>query len=288
MTVGAMVQALSERFQAVSDSPRLDARLLTGKVLQRNAAWILANAPRDLEAEELAAIEALALRRETGECIAYLLGEREFYGRNFLVGPGVLVPRPETEILVEWLLEDYDDAPRRLLDICTGTGCIPLTLALERPRWQIAGSDISPDALDWACRNRQALQVPQVELFLADALSTIADGSLDLISANPPYVPGAETSARLAEGWTEPRLALDGGPDGLDFYRRFFPELLRCLCPGGRGYVEIGDGQAPALMRMAADCGFAEVLCRSDLQELPRTLRLTKSPNTVDKHDNSR
>jgi release factor glutamine methyltransferase len=228
---------------------------------RREAAWLLAAAwgveeltlrlhpEREVPADVECRYHEWLGRRAAGEPAHHLKGSCPFWGRNFEVSPAALVPRPETELLVETALELNLSNEARLLDIGTGSGCIALTLAAERPRWRVSAVDRSPAALAVAQRNRERLGVG-VSLFMGDLASAVAP-PWDLVVANLPYVPTAEIRRVPVEVRHDPQAALDGGEDGLDVVRRLLSDLPRILRICGAAILEIGDGQAEAVAAAA-------------------------------------
>ena len=226
----------------------------------------------------------LAARREKREPVSFITGRREFWGLRFAVGPAVLTPRPETELIVETVLEllgDRRNAPLAIADVGTGSGCLAVTLALEFPGAAMTGTDISSDALAVACRNAAAHGVADriawIEAPLADWLAGSAtDGAgtgVDLLVANLPYVPTGEVATLPPEvRLHEPRIALDGGPDGLDPLRELLHGAPSRLNPDAQVIVEIGKGQADALRDLVGTVpGVVLLDIRPDLRGIPRT-----------------
>ncbi len=223
----------------------------------------------------LSAIES----RSRGRPVAYITGVKEFWGRDFAVSDAVLVPRPDTELLVDLCLE-LGDARSRLRDgglslheCCAGSGAVAISVAADRPAWKFSASDISLAALDQARSNAGRL-LPgtrpggDIEFLKSDLLEEV-DGCFDLILANPPYVE-TELARQLAALWGEPALALDGGADGLDLIRRLLPEAAARLVPGGWLLVEADPGQSSELRGLFADAGFLHVRTARDLGGLER------------------
>lgn len=246
-----------------SESGRLDAELLLGQVLDYDRIKLITDATRPLSPEELGAYRALHKRRRRGEPVAYLRGERAFYGRDYYVDQRVLVPRPETEHLVEVALRRtrHLDLCARVLDLCTGSGCVAITLQKERPTTTVHATDISGDALEVAGRNcrRHSARVGLSQADLFDGLEALR-GRLDLITANPPYIapPGMdELAPDIREH--EPHLALAGGRDGLEVIRRIVSEAPGMLARGGILAVEIGAGQADDVATLFAEAGLTEL-----------------------------
>jgi release factor glutamine methyltransferase len=194
--------------------------------------------------------EELILRRIAREPVAYIIGRREFWSLDFAVGPGVLIPRPETETLVEQVLKHFPDraTPLDVLDLGTGTGCLLVAVLSEYPNARGAGIDSSPAALGWARRNVQK-HGSNAGLIQGDFAA--ATGTYDVILANPPYIRTKDIATLAPEvGLYEPAQALDGGADGLDAYRALAPEIERLLKAGGLAFLEIGAGQGPAVGKL--------------------------------------
>jgi release factor glutamine methyltransferase len=246
-----------------SRTGRLDAELLLGQVLGCDRVRLVIDGQRPLAPGELGAYRALHKRRRLGEPVAYLRGEREFYGRPFVVDRRVLVPRPETEGLVEVALARTRRLGlcARVLDLCTGSGCVAVTLAKERPTTEVWASDVSADALDVARANALRLGA-RVGLRRADLYQGLdaLRGELDLVTANPPYIPSDELATLPVDVREfEPRSALDGGSDGLALLRRLVDGARLMLAPGGVLAVEVGAGQAAAVRRLFAQAGFGAI-----------------------------
>jgi release factor glutamine methyltransferase len=268
-TVRRVLGWTTQHFEKLGlDSPRLTAELLLAHVLRTSRVRLYTNLEQPLEPSELAAYRGLIARRAAGEPTSYLTGTREFYGRTFAVDPRVLVPRPETELLVGAVLQAVPrDAEVRILDLCTGSGCVGITLALERTRARLLATDASPGAVEVARANAAALgAADRFEARLGDLFAPLAGESpFDVVVANPPYVPVGELPTLSPEVRREPSLALDGGPDGLDVVRRIAAEAPRRLVPGGLLALEIGDGQGPAVHSLLETAGYASVRIERDL-----------------------
>ncbi|WP_437656878.1 peptide chain release factor N(5)-glutamine methyltransferase [Sorangium sp. So ce1182] len=246
-----------------ASSARLDAELLLGKVLGIDRVGLLIDGERPLDRAELAAYRALHQRRRAGEPVAYLLGVREFYGRPFRVDPRVLIPRPDTEILVEVGLARTRRLAlsARVLDLCTGSGCVAVSLACERPTGRVLGVDISDGALAVARENALRLGAVNAGFLRADLFAGVPPGlRFDLITANPPYIPDEDVAALQIDirGY-EPHLALAGGADGLSFTRRIVAGAPAWLARGGALALEVEAGKAGAVAELLAAAGFVEV-----------------------------
>lgn len=271
----SVAEALREaagRLAATSDSARLDAELLMAEVMGVSRGELLL---RHMQDEAPAAFEALVLRRERHEPVAYILGRKEFYGREFAVAPGVLIPRMDSETTVAAALEARPK-PRRVLECGVGSGALLLTVLAEAGGGEGVGIDRSEDALAIAALNasRHAAGVG-ITLLLRDwSLPGWADdlGRFDLILANPPYVEDDAPIEPDVRRW-EPEGALFAGPEGLDDYRILLPQLSALLAENGVAVLEIGATQAEAVSAIAADAGFASEL-RCDLGGRPRALVL--------------
>jgi release factor glutamine methyltransferase len=263
-TIARVLRFATEDFQKRSHaSPRLDAELLLGDVLGVDRVQLLVQSSRLLTTSELGRFREVIRRRRAGEPVAYILGRREFYGRTFLVDPRALVPRPETELLVEVALRrtSHRHLSGRALDLCTGSGCVAISFALDRRTWQVTATDISEDALELARRNAEALgAVWGMDFRAGDLFGAVPSTSrFELILSNPPYIPTAEIPGLMADVRDfEPTLALDGGPDGLSFYTRLAEEAPLHLVKGGVLAVEVGAGQATDVAALFARAGMVE------------------------------
>lgn len=234
---------------------RAEARILVGHALGLERAAMIARPEAEVDS---ARFEPLLRRREAGEPLAYILGSREFYGRAFLVNRDVLIPRAETETLVEAALSA---SGVRVLDVGAGSGCVGVTLALEDPSRRMTAVDLSSGALAVASSNGSALGAP-IGFVQGDLTGPFQDGAFDLVVTNPPYV---ETDARLSDDVRrEPALALFAGQDGMDVYRRLAREAGRVLSPDGLLLTEVGDGQAPRVAAIFQAEGWTETARHRD------------------------
>lgn len=251
------------------DSPRLTAEVLLAHALSCDRVRLYLDFDKPLGDPELAAYRDLVRRRGDGEPTAYLVGEKEFYGRAFAVDARVLVPRPETELLVEAALAAL---PRggRLLDLCTGSGAIGITIALERPDVRVLATDASEDALA-AARENAARLGAVVELAHGDLWAAVhGDERFDVIASNPPYVPSGELAGLSREVRREPCIALDGGQDGLALLRRIVAGAPARLVPGGALVLEMHERHLDEVPRLCLHAGFERAEARRDLAGLPR------------------
>lgn len=259
------------------DAPRLDAELLLAHALNLRRLDLFLDPDRPLYPEELAAYKSLIIRRGKREPTAYILGKRAFWTLELAVGPGVLIPRPETERVVEAILERLPDrtGSYTLLDVGIGSGAILFSLLEEFPNAQGLGIDLTPAALAWAAKNAQHLGLTErVQLWTGDLLAPLgADLLLDAIVANPPYVATHEWGNLAPEiQLFEPSSAFLAGKDGLDLYRRLLPQTMAHLQSGGWLAVEIGAIQGEAVADLARRAGFTAVAILPDYARLPRVV----------------
>lgn len=266
--IADLLAQAAAKLSEISDSPRLDAEVLlalaTGKTRAHFRAWPEKHPAAEEEAVFLSFLES----RLRGRPIAHITGVREFWSREFLVGPEVLIPRPETELLVELALERIPkDLPARIADLGTGSGAIAITLGLERPQASVTALDLSPEALALAQQNAARLGAENVQFCLSDWFAALPDGErFDLVVGNPPYI--AEDDPHLAQGDVrfEPLLALASGPDGLSAIRRIVQQAPHWLNPGGWLLLEHGYDQAEAVRTLLSAAGLAQVGSFADLQ----------------------
>jgi release factor glutamine methyltransferase len=254
-----------------SPTPRLDAELLIGHALGLSRIDLYVHHDRPLSEPELAAVRALLERRAAREPIAYIIGSWGFRGLTLAVDRRVLVPRPETEQLVDLCLELVGGAEAAsVLDVGTGSGAIALALKAERPGWRVAGSDASADALELARANGAALGL-DVEWLSGDLLEPAAGRSFDLVVSNPPYIAEAEITGLEPEvrDW-EPRQALVAGPAGNELLERLVAGAPAALAEGGRLVVECGAGQAQAVAAGMRGAGYGQVDVRRDFAGIER------------------
>jgi release factor glutamine methyltransferase len=274
---GRLLGWLSENLASVSETPSLDASVLLAAVLGTSRSWVLAHPEVSLSSTQEANLKQALARLLDGEPLPYIVGEWEFYGMRFKVTPAALIPRPETELLVEEALQWLTLHPtrRRALDIGTGTGCIAASLAANCPDLVCTAIDISPAALLLAAQNiRQHHLERRVSLVQASLLTAIAPACCDLLCANLPYIPSRDL-AHLQVAHFEPVLALDGGGDGLAVINALMADMNRVLSPGGLALLEIEERQTNAVQALA-DHWFplAQIEVLPDLAGKPRLLRI--------------
>ena len=256
-----------------ADRARMDCELLLMHVLERNKAWIMTHGEDDVADEACGRFVELLERRYRGEPIQHLTGECEFYGLPFKVTRDVLVPRPDTEHLVEKVVELAQRfEPPRIVDVGTGSGAIAVSLAHTLPDAYVTATDLSELALAVAGENAARNQVGgRVRFVHGDLLAPVAGEQFDIVASNPPYVPNTERALIAVEVREyEPALALFGGEDGLDVYRRLIPAAFAVLAPDGFLALEIGFSQAQAVQDLLEAAGFVEPELTADLQGIPR------------------
>jgi release factor glutamine methyltransferase len=262
---------LASVLQIPEPQARREVRMLLTRALGADPVLLLAHPERVPEARRTPAYAQMFARRIGGEPMAYVLSEREFYGLLFEVTPAVLIPRPETELLVEMALERLaEDRAKTVLDLGTGSGCVGVSLAKLRPMARIVATDLSQAALVVAERNARRYGLVNVEFRAASWFEPLVGERFDVIVSNPPYV--AEQDPHLSRGGLsfEPSLALTAGPDGLDALRTIVSQAPRHLCPGGSLLVEHGFGQAEAVAQLLRSAALTDVIARTDLAGIPR------------------
>jgi release factor glutamine methyltransferase len=275
--IRAALEVATRRLARTSPSPRLDAELLLAHLLEATRATLLAHDTEPLAEGARVAYEALVARRANGEPVAYLLGRREFWTLTLTVGPGVLVPRPETELLVEAALESLAGRTTpRVLDLGTGSGAIGLAIASARPDAQVDLVDASPDALEIAETNRRRLGIGNARTLPGDWFAGLAQARYDAILSNPPYLADADPHLASAELAHEPPVALVAGPTGLEALATIATGALAHLAPGGLLALEHGATQGEAVRGLLARAGFGAVRTRLDLAGLERATQGTR------------
>jgi len=272
LRIDAALEDACRRLAAASDSARLDAELLLARAIDVPRSYLFAHPEDVLDALAVARFEATLARRLAGEPMAYITGRREFWSLDLMVTPATLVPRPETELLVDLALREI---PRRaeweILDLGTGSGAIALALARERPLCRVTATDADRDALAVAAQNARHLQIPNVEFVAGDWTAPVAGRRFQVIVSNPPYVRADDPALDALR--REPRAALVGGTDGLDAIRILARDCKPLLGNDGVMLIEHGADQATAVERLLADQGWTDIRCHSDYAGLPRVTR---------------
>jgi len=285
-----IAQAIAEgaaRLQASQvDEERRTAGVLLSHALGIDRTQLLTRSEEEIARSDYEEYLQLVERRAAGEPLQYITGHQEFYGLDFMVTPAVLIPRPETEFLVERVITITNGFPKEvsplIVDIGTGSGCIAITLAVNLLRARVIATDISGAALEVARANARRHRVgDRIQFIEGDALEPLArlglEGAVDILASNPPYVEEATSKLvqREVREW-EPHTSLFAGADGLDFYRRLLLDAPRYLKPGGYLVCEIGYGQLDAILELAGASRLKVVDVTRDLQGLPRTLAMRR------------
>lgn len=270
---GELLAGARERLAALPHAePRLEAELLLAEATGCRRETLLAWPERVPAPGQAQRFAALLARRLAGEPIAHLRGRQAFWKQELRVTPDTLIPRPETELLVELALELLPaTVPLVVADAGTGSGAIALALALERPAWTLLALDLSPGAAVVAADNLRREGATNAWVIRADWLAPLAPASLDALIANPPYIPSTNPHLTRGDLPHEPRTALAAGPEGLDAFRRLIPQARTRLKPGGLLALEHGFDQAPAVRDLLTAAGFTGVATRVDLAGQPRS-----------------
>ena len=274
-----VLDATAVRLSPLSDTPQMDAEVLAAHILNKPRTWLLAHDDSAFDPTTVYTLESLVQRLERGEPLPYVIGHWEFFGLDFDLTPDVLIPRPETELLVEraipWL--QSSSQRRSIADIGTGCGCIAVSIAAHIPSAHILATDISSAALEVAGNNANKHHVEnQIEFIECDILpkSSSNESRFDLICANLPYIPTGKLQSLPIYG-REPALALDGGDDGLDLFRRLLAVVPKHLAPGGRMLLEIEATRGPAALSLAYDAfEESEIHLYQDLAQQDRLLEI--------------
>jgi release factor glutamine methyltransferase len=267
-TTAETVRGAAQRLKSCSESPRLDAELLLGKVLGVSRSVLIARNDERITADQQRVFGELIARRADGEPIAYLTGSREFWSLPLTVTPAVLVPRPETECLVERALDLARQEVGSVLDLGTGSGAIALAIACERPHWRITAVDISPPALDVAAHNARALKIANIDWRLGNWFDAVPGENFDLIVANPPYV--ASSDPALIHLCAEPTQALAAGATGLEALSAIIAQAPFHLRPRGWLILEHGATQAAQVAQLLERQGFSSIRTYPDFSGTPR------------------
>lgn len=291
MTIQQLINT-RKAFLPHSSTPALDAMLLLAHALGLEREELYARLSSRPDQAAVACYDGFIERRAAGEPVAYITGYKEFYGLRFRVAPQALIPRPDTETLVEWVLgaghgaeADAGAGELRLHDCCTGTGAIAIALRHERPAWQVSASDISRESgelfrINWRTHIGGRPPWRQQDIFrpvggAGAGAGAAAGGAVKyhVITANPPYLSDAETAERLSEGWREPALALEGGEDGLEIICRVIQEAGEHLLPGGFLYLEAAESQMEEIFIILKNEGFSDIEYKRDLSGMKRVAR---------------
>lgn len=270
-TLNTILRGAVERLRATSTSPHLDAQLLLGHCLKQSLAWILAHPERLIDGSARTRFNRLVDRRCRGEPVAYLTGVREFWALSLRVSPATLVPRPETELVVERALANIPpDADWRVADLGTGSGAIALAIAHERPLCRLLATDFCNDALQVAERNAKHFGLNNVHFALGSWYAALSGERFELIVSNPPYIADGDPHLQSSDLRFEPKIALPAGPGGLDALTEIARGAPEHLGPNGILIVEHGFEQQQNAYALLSDGGFCEVSCYRDYAGQPR------------------
>jgi len=263
----------AEKLSEISETPRLDSSILLSECLDYDRAKILANYEEIVSDETITHYKSMVNKRSEGYPVAYILGEKEFYGYNFYIEDGVLIPRPDTEILVETALDIIKKySLKTVLDLCTGTGCIAITIKKENPNTEVTAGDISPVSQKVFTINNRNLANNSVIFVKTDLFSSFKNKKFDIIVTNPPYLTTDETDERVEDGWKEPTLALDGGRDGLDLIKKIIKQAPEYLNTNGWLIIEAGDSQMDEMKILMIERGYKDLYISKDLAGLDRII----------------
>jgi release factor glutamine methyltransferase len=252
------IALLTNQFSLVSDSARLDAEILLAHILKRSRAWLLAHDHQMLSADQLQQLIDYAARRIQGEPIAYILGSKEFWGLELTVSNAVLIPRPETEHLVDWILDHFPNKPSlKVLDLGAGSGAISIALAKEREEWFIEATDQSLSALDLASENAKTHGTTNLHFYHGDWYQPVVGNRYDLIVSNPPYL--ADQDPHLKQLTFEPHLALVSGKEGTEALQEIIERAPNHLKPTGYLILEHGFNQSQKIVSLLEEAGFANI-----------------------------
>ena len=269
--IGEILRDAAARLAKVCDTPRLDAEVLLGHILVQPRSYLFAHPEAPLSAEKAKAFDLILQQRLAGRPVAYLVGEREFWSLTVRVNPSTLIPRPETELLVEKTLPHIpDDRAVHVLELGTGSGAVALALSVERPSCNIVATDACSTALSIARQNAASHGVSNIEFVAGDWFDPLADRKFDVIVSNPPYIRDADPHLGKGDARSEPRRALAAGPDGLDALRLIITGAGLHLISDGWLLLEHGYDQAADVAALLSSNGFDSVCCHRDHAGHPR------------------
>jgi len=277
MDVSQLLKSATEQLQKLSDSPRLDAEVLLAHSLQKNRTWLITWPDKALADTDINQFNELIQRRISGEPVAHITGTREFWSLPLAVTTDTLIPRPDTELIIEKILDTYPSGNNiSLADLGTGNGAIALAIASERPDWKITATDQSASALEIAKQNAHKLNLDNISFKLGDWFEPLKDNSFDIIVSNPPYIPMADPHLTQGDARFEPISALASGDDGLDDIRRITAQAGTHLKNRGKLFIEHGYDQKSEMLDIFTKNGFIEIQQAHDLANNPRLTSATK------------
>lgn len=270
MQIHQHLKNASQQLESISDSPRLDAEVLLAFNLQKSRTWLVTWPDKTLSDTEINLFQKLMQRRINGEPIAHITGHREFWSLDLLVNQHTLIPRPETELMIETILQLYPQEKLNLLDLGTGSGAIALALASEQGQWSITATDQSSEALTLAKKNAQQLKLEQIQFLQSDWFAALKQQNFNIIASNPPYIPDADPHLSQGDVRFEPRSALASGNDGLDDIRHITQHAQQHLQSEGMLIIEHGFDQKREMMAIFEQNNFINILQINDLADNPR------------------
>ena len=275
LRIDAALEAATEQLRQRSDSPRLDAELLLARALDVSRSYLFAHPEDEMDLDAAGRFDTTVRKRVDGMPMAYITGEKEFWSMTLIVSPATLVPRPDTEVLVEQALSHIPrKADWQIADLGTGSGAIALALARERPLCQVTATELSPEALAVAEENARQLAVPNVEFFQGSWTEPLDGKAFNVVVSNPPYV--ASNDPHLAMLQHEPVAALDAGDDGLDAIRALASSVADILKPGGYLLLEHGAQQAESVTEILRLAGWTDIRTSKDIEGRPRVTAASK------------
>ncbi len=271
MDVSQLIKSATQQLLKLTDSPRLDAEVLLAHCLQKNRTWLVTWPEKELPTADIERFRQLLQRRITGEPIAHITGTREFWSLPLTVTADTLIPRPDTELLIEKILQIYPlETDISLADLGTGSGAIALALAYERPHWKIIATDQSAAALAIAKQNADNLNLSNVSFKLGNWFEPLGNQVFDVIVSNPPYIPQADPLLTQGDARFDPITALASGDDGLDDIRLIASQAGKHLKPLGRLFIEHGYDQKPEMLDIFSKNAFTEIQQANDMANNPR------------------
>jgi release factor glutamine methyltransferase len=271
MQITQHLKSASLQLENISDSARLDAEILLAHSLQKSRTWLATWPDKTLSETQYQNFNTLLKRRVSGEPIAHITGSREFWSLNLSVNKDTLIPRPETELMIEYILEHYPQSANiKLLDLGTGSGAIALALAAERPQWEITATDKSAAALNVARNNAQQLNLSRINFIEGNWFEPLKNQQFDIIASNPPYIPRSDPHLSQGDVRFEPLSALASGEDGLDDIRLISGHAKPHLKPHGLLIIEHGFDQKTELQGIFKHSGYKSIRQISDLARQPR------------------
>lgn len=277
MNLRQLLSSATEQLSPISDSARLDAEVLLAHCLQKNRTWLMTWPEKELSDTQLKQFQALLEQRIHGSPIAHITASREFWSLPLKVTPDTLIPRPETELMIEVILQQYPQTEGiQLADLGTGSGAIALALASEKPDWGIIATDRSPAALKIARENASQLQLNNIQFLEGSWFTPLADMHFDIIASNPPYIPEQDPHLEQGDVRFEPRSALASGSDGLDDIRLLCQQAQHYLHPNGLLIIEHGYDQKDDLYDIFMNSGYKNIQQHHDLAGQPRLTSGTK------------